>query len=149
MIFMRTDVYFVVQDLTGCANLYTDATAYLRERTGHLLGKLSPGGPANRHTVPSAVPAREQRVVQPYSVVLLVGTVTALVVMTAMIGPALVALLGPALRAVVEHSSLPAAIDGATALLVVVGGQILWMRAWWRRHGHRVLRFLPTTKERR
>ena len=30
LVFMRTDVYFILQDLAGCRNLYSDGAAYLR-----------------------------------------------------------------------------------------------------------------------
>jgi hypothetical protein len=42
MVFARTDLYFVLQDLKGCANLYADGSAYL----GHLARRLTRrGGP--------------------------------------------------------------------------------------------------------
>ncbi|NEA39797.1 hypothetical protein, partial [Streptomyces sp. SID11385] len=48
MVFTRTDVYFVLQDLTGCRNLYGDGLAHAR----HLLRRLRPGG--DRSPGPSA-----------------------------------------------------------------------------------------------
>lgn len=37
MVFMRTDLYFVLQDLTRCANLYSDGSAYLRHLTRRVI----------------------------------------------------------------------------------------------------------------
>ena len=42
MVFMRTDVYFVLQDLSGCTNLYADGSAYLRHLTRRL-ARRAPG----------------------------------------------------------------------------------------------------------
>ena len=43
MVFMRTDLYFVLQDLTRCANLYADGSAYLRlSRAARSSGVVGP-----------------------------------------------------------------------------------------------------------
>ena len=44
LVFMRTDVYFLVQDLAGCANLYADGSArvrYLARRIWHAAKRTS------------------------------------------------------------------------------------------------------------
>jgi putative peptide zinc metalloprotease protein len=41
MVFMRTDVYFVLQDLTGSANLYAEGTTYLRHIRRRLARRAS------------------------------------------------------------------------------------------------------------
>ena len=108
MVFMRTDLYFVLQDLTGCANLYADGSAYLRylgahgPRTGHRNG---PNPDPSR-----AYPRPQRRAVRVYSVVLLAGTAICLGVECAVSLPALIVLL---VRAVSEIGVTPVAtLDG-------------------------------------
>ncbi|WP_213453516.1 hypothetical protein [Rhizomonospora bruguierae] len=43
LVFMRTDAYYVVQDLAGCTNLYADGSAYARYRAKLLWHGLSRG----------------------------------------------------------------------------------------------------------
>lgn len=38
MAFMRTDIYFLIQDLTGCRTLYADATAHARHQAARAAG---------------------------------------------------------------------------------------------------------------
>jgi putative peptide zinc metalloprotease protein len=140
MIFMRTDLYFVVQDLTGCSDLYTDATRYLRTRAWRLLGSRRPD---RVNPVAAETSAHEERVVTIYTLCMVAGTVVALAVTAAVLGPTLVRLLSPALSAIAERRTLAATFDGAMTLLVVGGGQVLWIHAWWRRHGHRFRRPPP------
>jgi len=89
LVFMRTDVYFVLQDLAGCANLYADGSAYLR-----YLGKRATR-PIRQGTDSSADPGRgypaaRRRTVRLYSVLLLAGTATCLGVEFAVTLPALI-----------------------------------------------------------
>jgi putative peptide zinc metalloprotease protein len=126
MVFMRTDLYFVLQDLTGCANLYADGSAYLR-----YLGRTT------RHstsaTDPSlAYPATERRAIRLYSAVLLAGTAICLGVECAVSVPALIVLL---VRAVSEIGVTPVTtLDGSAALTILLTWQALWARRWWQRH---------------
>jgi putative peptide zinc metalloprotease protein len=127
MVFMRTDVYFVLQDLTGCANLYGDGSAYLRYR----------GRRATRHAGHAADPSASyppapRRAVRVYSLVLLAGTAICLAVGFAVSVPALIALV---VRAVSEIGITPVAtLDGCAALAVLLAWQVLWAARWWHRH---------------
>jgi putative peptide zinc metalloprotease protein len=135
MVFMRTDLYFVLQDLTGCANLYADGSAYVRHigkrmiaRTGHRAG---PNRDPSRD-----YPRPQRRAVRVYSVVLLVGTVICLGVECAVSLPALVALIA---RAVSEiGGTLVGTLDGCVALTILLAWQAIWGTSWWRRHQHQV-----------
>jgi putative peptide zinc metalloprotease protein len=148
MVFMRTDVYFVLQDLTGCANLYADGSAYLR----HL------GGRATRHirhaSAPSAdpsqgYPAARRRAVRLYSVLLLTGTAICLGIEFAVSLPALITLIGHAVSEI--GTTLAADADGAAALAILLGFQAVWVSRWHHRHWHQVRsmarQYLPTGKE--
>jgi putative peptide zinc metalloprotease protein len=135
MIFMRTDLYFVLQDLTGCANLYADGSAYVRhigrriiQRTGH--GDGPNPDPSREYPPP------QRRAVRLYSVVLLFGTAICLGVECAVSLPALVALL---VRAVSEiGGTLVGTLDGSVALAILLAWQAIWSTSWWRRHQHQV-----------
>ena len=62
LVFMRTDLYFVLQDLARCRNLYADAVAY-----GAYLVRRRPADPS------LGLPARERRVVRAYCGVMVGG----------------------------------------------------------------------------
>ena len=133
MIFLRTDLYFLLQDLTGCANLYADGSAYLR----YLLRAFRPGPRAGRATDRMADPSRgfppsRRAAVRVYSIVLLFGTATCLAVEFAITVPALVTI---AVRAGAEIGASPlTTVDGCAALAIVVTWQALWASRWWHRH---------------
>ena len=133
MIFLRTDLYFLLQDLTGCANLYADGTAYLR----HLLRAFKLGPGARRAVDPSRDFPRSRKVaVRVYSLILLIGTATCLAVEFTITVPALITIV---FRAGAEiGTGLIATIDGCAALAVVVGWQALWASRWWHRHQSQV-----------
>ena len=128
MVFMRTDLYFVLQDLTGCANLYADGSAYLR-----YLGRRTTRRSTSA-TDPSLLlyPATQRRAIRLYSVVLLAGTAICLGVECAVSVPALVVLL---VRAISEIGVTPVTtVDGCAALTILLTWQALWASSWWRRH---------------
>ena len=135
MIFMRTDIYFVLQDLTGCANLYADSSAYLRhlgrQATRHVRHTARPDPDPSR-----SYPPGQRRAVRIYSLALLAGTAICLAVELIVSLPALIALL---LRAAAETLGTPAAtLDGCVALAILLAWQILWASHWWHRHQQQV-----------
>lgn len=130
MVFMRTDIYFALQDLSRCANLYADGSGYLR----YLGGLVTRRG---RHPDPSlGYPAAQRRAIRLYSAVLLAGTAVCLGIEFAVTLPALVTLLA---RAVSEVGrTVLGSVDGAVALAILLGFQVLWMSRWWHRHQRQV-----------
>jgi hypothetical protein len=72
MLFLRSDVYFVVQDLTGCANLYASGSAYARHLTKRLWHRMRCLPPPEDPS--QALPTAERHAVRTYTVVLVVGT---------------------------------------------------------------------------
>lgn len=137
LVFMRTDVYFVIQDLSGCCNLYADATAricYIAQRALGRVDRIS-SDPA------SALTLRERRAVRAYTWLLVSGTVASLCAALIITLPATFTLLAHAFGEAVTGSPSQA-IDGATAIAIISGFEIVWVRSWWRRHGHRVLRWI-------
>jgi putative peptide zinc metalloprotease protein len=126
MVFMRTDIYFALQDLTKCANLYADGCAYLRYLGARVTRR-------SRHPDPSRdYPVPQRRAVRLYSVVLLAGTAICLGIEFGVTLPALIALLACAVSE--TGRSLAGTVDGAVALAILLGFQILWMSRWWHRH---------------
>ena len=128
MVFMRTDLYFVLQDLTRCANLYADGSAYLRYLARRAIRRGAGPDPDPSRDYPPP----QRRAVRVYSAVLLAGTAVCLGVEFAVSLPALIALL---VRAVAEIGATTlGTLDGAVMLAVLVAAQVLWFARWWGRH---------------
>ncbi|MGM7443068.1 hypothetical protein [Streptomyces tunisiensis] len=139
MVFTRTDVYFVLQDLTGCRDLYGDGLAYARYRYRRALRALRPGArTAAGEGDPSArLPRHERRAVRVYSVVLVVGTAACLAFMAAVTLPLDIALLARAVRGLAPGNT-PAGYADSAAVLVTLGGvNVLWLVTKWRDHRSR------------
>jgi hypothetical protein len=134
LVFMRTDVYFVLQDLSGCADLYADGSRYLR-----YLGRRARGAAWQEPDPTSTLSSAQRWAVRAYSVILLVGTAACLAVEFAVSLPALITLV---IRAVSETgTTIAATADGSVALAVLLVWQLLWASRWWRRHRHQVQAF--------
>lgn len=135
MVFMRTDLYFVLQDLTRCANLYADGSAYVRYLGRRITRR------AGHRDEPNPDPSREyprpqRRAVRVYSIVLLFGTAICLGVECAVSLPALITLV---VRAASEiGGALIGTLDGSAALAILLAWQAIWSMSWWRRHQHQV-----------
>lgn len=132
MFFMRTDIYFVVQDLARCRDLYGDTTAYVRYLMRKVTGRSATGDPS------LALPARERRAVRLYSTFFVPGTAITLLVFATVTLPVLVELIGGAVRHLAAADSVASAADALTVLLIIVLSESLWARVWWRRHGLQV-----------
>ncbi|MEW1773853.1 hypothetical protein [Streptomyces sp. NPDC086777] len=129
MVFTRTDLYFVLQDLTGCRDLYGDGLAYVRyvfRRTRRGPGGGAAGDPSVR------LPAHERRAVRLYSVVLVAGTAACLAFMAAVTLPADVTLLVRAARGLGPGHGLAANADSAAVLVTLGGVNVLWLVTRWR-----------------
>ncbi|MEU4539236.1 hypothetical protein AB0G15_30715 [Streptosporangium sp. NPDC023825] len=129
--FMRTDLYFVLQDLTRCRDLYGDAAAYARHLARRVLLRAS--ADPLRH-----LPRAEARGVRAYTVLLVVGTVLCLGVAVTVTLPVTVGLLAGALGTLAAPADPVATADAVVVILVIVTFQVLWGRTWWRRHRGRV-----------
>ncbi|WP_157530020.1 PqqD family protein [Microtetraspora niveoalba] len=134
LIFMRTDLYFVAQDLAGCRNLYGDGVAYGRFLIGRLTGRggVSPLARFSR---------RERSAVRLYTLLLVLGTAVCLAVAGTIVIPALAAIALPAFATLLNGGDAPAVVDAAIVVAVLAGVQGLWVRTWWRRHGPKVRRW--------
>ncbi|MER7170792.1 hypothetical protein [Streptomyces mesophilus] len=131
MVFMRTDLYFVLQDLTGCRDLYGEGVAYAAYVGRRLLRRTPrPGSPAGD---PSAsLPRHERRAVRVYTVVLVVGTVACLGFLAAITLPADLTLLSGAVSALGPGRPVSANLDAAAVLVFLGGLHVLWAVTWVR-----------------
>ncbi|MET9729365.1 hypothetical protein ABZZ79_01490 [Streptomyces sp. NPDC006458] len=126
MVFLRTDVYFVLQDLLRCRDLHGDGRAYARHAARRLLGRTGAD--------PSlGLPAHERRAVRVYAVVLVVGTALCLAFLATVTLPADITLLARAADALVRpDASTAQRLDAAAVALALGGVHVLWARTWWR-----------------
>jgi putative peptide zinc metalloprotease protein len=147
LVFMRTDLYFVLQDLSGCANLYADGSGYARylaRRWWHRLRRTggAPVDPSRR------LPAGERRAVRAYTLLLVIGTVTCMVAAVTVTLPVTLTLLTEAARATAGATT--ADLFDSVAVFATSGLLFgLWVRAWWRRHGSKVRRLLTVIRAHR
>jgi hypothetical protein len=136
MVFMRTDVYFVLQDLARCRDLFGDGRAYGRYaalraawRVRHMRESNAPA-PLD----PSAdLPEHERRAVRLYSFVLVVGTAVTLGALAAFTLPAELTLVSRAMAHLGSGESLPARLDGVLVILAIVGVHAVWATTLIRR----------------
>lgn len=131
LLFMRTDLYFLLQDLTGARNLYADGSSYLRYRADCLRHPLRG---CQRPDPSRALPPNERRAVIAYSPLLLLGTVGCLAAATVITVPATATILGNAIHMIFRAHTTGGLSEAATTLLVIGIVPLLWVRAWWRRH---------------
>jgi hypothetical protein len=137
MVFMRTDVYFVLQDLTRCRDLYGDGRAYAAyaARRALLRGPRRPG-PA--HDPSRGLPAHERRAVRVYSAVLVAGTALCLAALATVTGPTDAELLLRAAARLGPGHPADARADGAVVLAALGGVHAVWAATWVRaRRGRR------------
>ncbi|WP_406268997.1 M50 family metallopeptidase [Nocardia sp. NBC_00881] len=133
MVFMRTDIYFVLQDLTACRDLYGDGATYVRY-IGNILRNT-----IFRHNRavddPSiGLPPHERRAVRVYSVVLVVGTVLCLAVMATVTLPADLTLIYRAITRLGPNRSVATNLDSVAVLLILGTLHTIWAVTWWRQH---------------
>lgn len=139
LVFMRTDIYFVLQDLAGCANLYADGTAYARYQVRRLVQSLRRVERRPENPIQS-LPAQEVRAVRAYAVLLVMGSAACLAVAMLITLPVGVALLSEAVNTLATGGSTAELFDAAAVVFTGGLGVTLWAWAWWRRHGHVVRR---------
>lgn len=134
-IYMRTDIYFVVQDLLRCKNLYADAVGYLRYTAARALRRTAPPDPLLE------LPAHERRPVRLYSGFMLGGTVISLVVFAFYEAPIVAALFIGGITQVTHGVTAGNTVligDGATVLAIMATSQVLFARLFWYKHAAKI-----------
>jgi hypothetical protein len=85
--YLRTDVYYLIANFTGCRNLSGDAAAYLKAKVKGLLAGPGPDPLAG-------VPERERPMVRGFAVLIVLGTAAVTALAAAFLGGLLVTMLG-------------------------------------------------------
>ncbi|WP_143044046.1 hypothetical protein [Nonomuraea jiangxiensis] len=138
LIYMRTDLYFVLRDLLRCKDLFGDGLGYVR----HLLARAvfpfrKRGSPVTDPT--AELPAHERRAVRIYALALGVGSSITLTVFAFYGAPIVVSALTHALAAIwngFHGGPLLTAVDAALLILVEGGLQLLFLVTFVRGHRH-------------
>ncbi|MFI6364967.1 hypothetical protein ACIBG0_19670 [Nocardia sp. NPDC050630] len=132
LVFMRTDVYFILQDLTGCRDLFGDGKAYARYRGNRLWGAITGRGQALQD--PSRyLPEHERRAARVYSAFLVFGTTLCLASMAAFTIPADFTLISRAVTRLGPEQPMTTNLDSIVVLLVLGTVHTLWAVTWWGR----------------
>jgi hypothetical protein len=137
-VFLRTDVYLVVQELSGCKNLYSDALARLRWLTLRAVGR---GGAAPDPTL--ALPHHERRPVRIYALFVAVGALAALVTFACYQAPVMVETIVLAVRELghgLRSGSAAQCTDALLVLAITVFFEGLLVYKLARKHGARLRR---------
>ena len=145
LFFMRTDVYLVVQELTGCKNLFGDATEYLR----HLAGRSARGAPASPPDPLAELPHAERRPVRLYAAFMLAGCAVLVLVSAFYALPVEVGLYVRAAHELargLSTSRVPLVIDATGALIVSVAFQALLVAGLLRTYRPRLRRLFQRTR---
>jgi hypothetical protein len=125
-LYMRTDMYFVVQDAFHCGNLFEDALGYLRSRLRR--GSSDPT---------AGLAERERRLVRAYALVVAVGTTAALTIYAIFGIPILVTVVERALhetRTGFANGSVGRAADGLVSLAIELGLLGIFVATFIRTH---------------
>jgi len=147
LIFMRTDVYFIVQDLTRSRNLYGDSTAFARYLAALAAARFRHEADRPAHPL-AALEPRERGTVQRYAALLVAGTAVCLAFAAVVYLPYNIGLIGEALASVFSGS--PAAVADGLVVSTVLGAVFtIWARAWWARHGERLRERVSRARDRR
>jgi len=143
-IHMRTDMYFVLQDLLRCKNLYADAVSYLRYRAGAALsrfcGRPRPPDPTRE------LPVHERRSVRIYYALMLAGSAVSLAFFAFYEIPIAASLLADAIRRLAQGVSAGAAgpiADGAAALVIQGGFLALFLKLFVVKHWPKLRLVIP------
>ncbi|WP_095934373.1 hypothetical protein [Streptomyces sp. Tue6028] len=126
MVFMRTDLYFVLQDVTRCRDLYGDGVAYTKYAARRLLRRTGESDPS------LGLPRHERRAVRAYSVVLVVGTTLCLAFLATVTLPADITLFARAVTRLGPGEPVARNLDAAAVVVALGGIHLLWARTWWR-----------------
>lgn len=132
MVFTRTDLYFVMLELSGCGNLYATGASYLR----YLLSGRRRPNPTD------GLPARQRHWIRCYTLVQAAGTLICLASYTFVALPFLIELIRRSVGLLFASESAVGVLNAVLVLSIVTTMQVLWARAWVRRHGRRVARLL-------
>lgn len=134
MVFTRTDLYFVLQDLTKSTSLHADGAAYLRHLFSRAAHAANPAA-VRRPDPTRPQPRHQRRVIRGYSAVLLTGVTACVAVEAVFFIPSGLTLVRHAILEMCSRAPIAIA-DGATALTVIAFLLVVRVIIWWRRNNH-------------
>ncbi|MGW2742483.1 hypothetical protein [Streptomyces sp. NPDC001450] len=141
LVFMRTDLYFVIQDLTGCRNLYGDTGRCLRHVVARLCGRRS-------EDPLRSLRAAERRWLKVYVLGMVMGTATCVFIGLRILAEVTWPLFHRSLGLLAGPADAWTRLDALTTVLILAALQTLWARLWWKRHAGRVRRALHILRRR-
>jgi hypothetical protein len=140
-IFMRTDLYFVVQDLLKCKDLYADAVRYTRfvmhRMQARVARRPAPADPT------AELPGRERTPVRLYAGLMVLGSLVALALFAGYEGPIWVVLMIDSARRAAAGWSAASPVklaDGLCAFGVELAANLLFLRLFAAKHGPKLRR---------
>ncbi|MFJ9523600.1 hypothetical protein ACIRPK_35890 [Kitasatospora sp. NPDC101801] len=143
-LFMKTDMYFVVQELMRCKNLYADSWTYARYLYARATGRFGAKGPRPANPT-AALPARERLPVKLYAIFMLIGSAICLGLFIFYGLPLTVTIFATAISTTLDgmaHSDPIRAMDGLSVLVAEGVFQAIFLRTFAKKHGPRLRRFL-------
>ena len=140
-LYMRTDMYFVLQELLGCRNLYADAWRYFRYICAKVLTVFS--GTEHQSDPTLELPNHERRPIKIYSVVMVVGSSTTISLFAFYGAPILLTLFAQSIENVAQGLTTRNAArmaDGLTVIGIEGGTQVLFLRIFIKKHLPKIMR---------
>jgi putative peptide zinc metalloprotease protein len=139
-VFMRTDMYFVLQDALSCRNLAHDGWAYINWNRRRMVSLLRRGVTAG--VDPSSVLARSERTaVRIYALFLLVGTAACVGFAVFVSIPAGLQLIHHSLSQM-RSADVADRVDGAVSVTLSLFFVFLWAIVWWGTNGQRIVSYV-------
>lgn len=146
-IFTRTDIYFVLQELLKCKNLYSDAIHYMRYAMRVPLrlisGRYRPADPT------LGLPERERKPVKIYSVLVFVGSAMFLTFFAGYEVPIAVTLMAEAAQHLsqgIVAASAENITDGALALVIQLTFIVTFLKLTAEKHGPKIRRIVRSAQ---
>jgi len=140
--FIRTDIFFVLQDLLRCRDLYGDAGRYLGWIWWRIRSALAEQPSAVEHPGLSKVPENERRKVRVYAWIMFFGSASALGMFFFYGIPITVQFIQHSINSIrmgLTMGITKVAIDGAISLLITGGAQVLLLIMLYRNYGRKLV----------
>lgn len=132
LVFMRTDGYFVLRDVSGCRNLYNDGWAYARWVATAFRMRSRSRSPLER------VPRREQPWIRLFVLVLVFGSAACVIFGAVVSVPAGLSAVSRIYSGVFDPTNTAQFLDSLLAAVLGLIGLGLWMLGMKHQHGARL-----------
>jgi putative peptide zinc metalloprotease protein len=139
-LYMRTDIYYVLQEALHCKNLYADAWRYARYVI-HKILILTGFSATSAEAAVSNIPESERRAVRIYAVIMVAGTSVSLYLLVFYGIPIMLTLLARAFDEIIGgvRAGEPLRIADGLAVVAVEGSlQLIFVKTFFKQHGARL-----------